>query len=133
MKTRLLIFALAAYCTVFFMQCTKDDMSKTFHAHFYTTKQTGKMFLFVDGVSKGGLVSSQDMPACGDVASDVANVPLLLELRSGTYQITGKDEQGNIVSNSTMSISANRKSVSGNLGGLKLVSNDDCISVGLSE
>lgn len=133
-KKKLLLAAALAVCSsTGLVQCTKDNTDQLFHVSFYTTRQTGEMFLFIDGVNKGRLSWFASMPPCGDTGGDVIRVPLPLELPSGEYQVVGKDEQGHVLCNSTMRISEHRKSVSGNMGGLHLASSDDCISVGLSE
>jgi hypothetical protein len=118
---------------ILFSQCSKeDDDNALFDTRFYTSSPSGAMSLYIDDVYKGELRYFGSAPACGSTTAD-AMKPLSMKLRSGEYRVTGKNAQGKIVSRSVVRLSTSTKGTSGNLGGIQLQDNGECVTIGLFE
>ena len=130
MKNLLALTLVSLFSMVFLTQCKKDDLDKDFTVNFYTSEEDGKMSLFIDDEYKGELLYMAAIPECGKNYGDGA-APLSFTLKSGSYKITGKNEQGLEVSTHIIRLSASTKGASGRMGGCRMDGGEDCVAVGL--
>lgn len=113
-----------------FTQCKKEDPNLVFNTVFYTTEPTGKLTLYINGANKGVLPYFSAEPGCGSQPGD-GKVPLAVSLKSGSYQITGKDSLGGVISSGTIRISKSTMGVSGTTGGMRMSGDSGCLAIGL--
>ena len=129
------LLSLSAATVLLFTQCSKENCDKNFNANFYTTNTTGKLSLYIDDAYKGELPVMQAVPQCGANYGD-GTKPLSFNLKSGKYKVTGKNAQGQVVSQSTMTINGTKigtsvTSGSGAVGGISIHNTEDCLAVGI--
>ena len=130
MKNLLAVLLVSIFSLSFLTQCKKDNLSKDFNTNFYTSDENGTMSLYIDGEYKGVLPYMAAVPECGASYGDGAP-PLSFTLKTGSYKITGKNEQGQVVSEHVLRVKANGLGASGSIGGSRGDSKDDCLAVGL--
>lgn len=131
MKNILAIVTATLFITLLFTQCNKDD-SKIFNTKFYTTQSQEKLFLYIDGTAKGELPYFAEAPDCNSVYSDGPH-PFIAQLPSGEYRVTGKNSQGDVVTDGMIKLSKKTMGVSGFIGGQGLSSTDDCVIIYLNK
>ena len=132
MKSICSVIFISLLAAILFTRCKKDDPNAIFNASFYTTKATGKLFLYIDDTYKGELPYFSKEPSCGSQNGD-GQKPLAIQLKSGEYRIVGKDSSGGAMSSGTVYISTSTTSASGGIGGQSVSSNGDCVVIGLFE
>ena len=122
-----------ALITTVLSSCTKDECaSAVFDASFYTSNPQGVYTLYIDNVEKGTLHYFATAPQCGQTF-DEASSPLKLRLPSGTYALTARNPQGQIVSAGKITICKYSGGTSGGIGGINMFSTESCVTVGLFE
>ncbi|WP_153798286.1 hypothetical protein [Foetidibacter luteolus] len=93
----IIAFAMVALLT----QCRSH--TRNWQAYFWTSTKTGiAQYLYINNVMKGQLPYLSSGPDCDDAAAKSRT--LHLKLKSGTYDITVKDHDGNISFNETLTI-----------------------------
>lgn len=118
---------------LFFSQCKKAD-DKVFNVNFYTSKSSGSISLSIDGVEKGILPYLTEIPTCNTHYDDITKATIALQLKSGTYQIIGKNELGMVTNRGYITLSKKKTGVGGSLGGCSMmVPNEGCVSVDVFE
>jgi hypothetical protein len=120
--------ALAAFS---FFGCNKSD-DQIYEVNFFTSKANGVHTLYIDGVQKGALDYFPEPPECGQQFADGAK-PLKAQLPSGTYSITGRNAQGHVTTQATVTLSESVFGTSGGTGGTYGSKNKNCVIIGLSE
>lgn len=132
MKRLLFPVVLVVLIAALFTSCKKDDPNAIFNTSFFTTKQNGKLSLYVDGNYKGVLPYFSKEPACGAQNGD-GQLPMSMQLKTGEYHIEGQDSTGKVVSSGTIYISKSTNSMSGGIGGQSTFNNGECVVIGLFE
>ncbi|HTM67128.1 MAG TPA: hypothetical protein VL093_12445 [Flavipsychrobacter sp.] len=125
------IFYSIVVCTVTMLVvagCNKDDSSAVFNTRFYTTEQNSKLFLYLDGSYVGMLSAFSTPPTCSNENIGV-QLPLTIQLRSGSYRVVGKDSTGTVVSSSIIVLGKTTTSVSGSLGGQAVFASNNCVTI----
>ncbi|MBA3900477.1 MAG: hypothetical protein H0X62_09760 [Bacteroidetes bacterium] len=72
-----------------------------------------------------------DKPTCGNdtLLQKAYHIPL----KAGKYELSAKDESGNVKFSATVKIFSNRMSSSGGIGGMEMASQGECITIGFVE
>lgn len=125
------IFYSIVVCTVTMLVvagCNKDDSSAVFNTRFYTTEQNSKLFLYLDGSYVGMLSAFSTPPTCSNENIGV-QLPLTIQLRSGSYRVVGKDSTGTVVSSSIIVLGKSTTSASGSLGGQAVFASNNCVTI----
>lgn len=124
------LFIIVLLSILIFPNCKKQP--STFSVYFYTSKTVSetKLDLFIEDQYKGELPNLIGKPQCN--ASDTLKKEcLFIGLKSGKYKIVARDKQGSIISSGTIKFKRNSVHTSGDIGGIELTSDDDCLIVGL--
>lgn len=133
MKNYVAVFAVALVSLFVFAQCKKElNDNEVYNAGFYSSRQNGKLFLYIDGAYKGELPYFAAPPTCEQNFSETQS-PFYYTLKSGEYKIEGKDERGNLISSGTLRMNKSEFGGTGYIGGQDARRNGDCVMVGLYE
>jgi hypothetical protein len=130
MKNLFALILTSIFSLTLLTQCSKEDLQKEFNTNFYTSDENGTMSLYIDDEYKGVLPYMAAAPECGADYGDGVP-PLNFTLKTGSYKVTGKNEQGQVVSEHILCIRADGMGASGRMGGSRGDSKGDCLAVGL--
>ena len=129
MKNVLSVVLASLLALLLFSQCKKDD-NEIYNAGFYTSQETGKLFLYIDGSYVGDLPFFASAPSCEQNFNETES-PLYYQLRSGEYRITGKDEHGTVISDGYLKINKSTFGGPQITGGQIAQRSGNCVMVGL--
>lgn len=125
MKTFFRFIAVSGLIVIGLSGCNKDD-DTVFNSHFYTSQNADEisLSLYIDGNYEGELPNLTDKPDCNNTESTLSRT-----LESGKYNLTTKDESGNLVNELVLEIKRNSASITGKEGGDRMLIKDDCLIV----
>ena len=89
------------FCAITLYACKSD--TQPFHTYFWTSSAPlTKLFLYIDDENKGSLPYLQKGPTCENETEK--KQALYVKLESGSYEVSVRDEQGNIKFTETLEV-----------------------------
>jgi hypothetical protein len=113
-----------------FSHCRKENT--VYQGYFYSlnSQDEARLNLFIDGENKGELPFIKHQ--AGFTSDSIKYHALKLPFYSGKHKLEAKDQNGQIRSSGTVSVSKNKSSSRGGVGGQEMVIENNEVRIGFS-